>query len=89
MRVNEILQLLVTQRENPGFNLDLDRQYKEGRSVLHFCCVLGNLQGVKLLIEGGARADIRDKNGLTAMEDATLSKDCIESILKSRLERNF
>ena len=43
-----------------SLGLDMDHQDDKGRTLLHFMAVNGNLEGIKTLLDFGARDDIRD-----------------------------
>lgn len=49
-----------------GFNANA--QNLSGFTPLHFCVYCGNLAAAELLLSHGARADIRDSNGMTALD---------------------
>jgi ankyrin repeat protein len=82
MRATEVLQLILIQKDKYKLELDLNKQDKQGRTALHFCCALGDLEGVKLLITAKAATDITDNQGRTALQYAELDEDSIKCILK-------
>lgn len=71
-------------QEFPG---SLWRDFKGGdhkRTPLHFCCIYGFLEGIKLLLEYGANWDARDAEGNTCLHLCFQygNEDCIQDFLK-------
>lgn len=80
MRATEVLRLLVEQKMR-GADIDLNLADAKGRTALHYCFALGNLEGVKLLLAAGASLDCLDYRGLKPHQYINLEKDRVAKIL--------
>lgn len=81
MRATQVLQLLLAQRKEFNLSLDLDIQDEQGRTALHFCCALGNVEGVKALLAAGACKSSLDKQGRTPFAYTKLTERAVRHIL--------
>src|SRR5690606_15367458 len=65
---------------------DLDAQDKEGATPLHHSCLHGHREICKLLLQYGAKTDLKDHVGGTALISATYNKHegCVAEILDSK-----
>lgn len=45
----------------------IDEKDKEGNTALHYACRFGNVEAIKVLLKAGARTDLQDNDGNTAL----------------------
>ncbi|KAI6354593.1 hypothetical protein MCOR25_008537 [Pyricularia grisea] len=64
-------------------SIDINAQGQQGETALHDSCEGNDIRAVKILVSAGARCDIRNKDGRTALEIAELRKSTrISEVLK-------
>lgn len=71
--------------EQPGFNPDL--QDNSGKTVLHYALQNADEETVRDLLEMGARTDLVDADGNTALEIASAAVRPIRELMENHLKR--
>jgi len=79
LNFNEIIQLLIE------FNASVNATDAEGRSALHWCSKVNNLNGALLLIQAGANVNMQDNDEKTPLSSALselFTKDIADLLIK-------
>lgn len=73
-----LAEVLADVGAAPGFDgvndIDISTRGSRGQTPLHWMAYLGDVNGVRLLVEAGADANAVDHDGNTALHDAVLSR---------------
>ncbi|KAA0202889.1 hypothetical protein HAZT_HAZT002366 [Hyalella azteca] len=71
---------------SPG--LDPNANNYEGLTALHNCCIDGNIEMVKLLLDHGAKVNVSDKDGWTPLHAAATCgfTDIVKALIKAGAE---
>lgn len=79
LNFNNIISLLV------DYNVSVNATDNEGRSALHWCAKVNNVQGAYLLIQAGANVNMQDNDDKTPLSSALNelnTRECAELLIK-------
>jgi ankyrin repeat protein len=73
-----------------GVVWDLNSKNTLGDTPVHRAAACGNLTGLKILLEGGANAELKRKNGNTVLHSAAIfgNSDCVEFLIAHGVEHS-
>ena len=78
---SEVVTILLDKMTTIPRNID--KQYKEGKTALHYACRLGLESLVERILERGARVDMVDKDGDTVLHESARENYGVADILLS------
>jgi ankyrin repeat protein len=67
----------------------MNQKTNDGRTTLMLAAKWNHLSVVKLLVDSGASLDERDREGLTALHHAILYTECMDSLLKGKINAHL
>ncbi|MCD6047910.1 MAG: hypothetical protein K0S08_1557 [Gammaproteobacteria bacterium] len=82
LRDTEMAKYLIDLKLTGEASLDVNVRDRDGRTALHYACLLGDIETATLLVQAGAKILIEDNWGDTPLKLAYFSKNKLENHLE-------
>ncbi len=82
MRATDLITQLIAKKNTGEAEINLNAQDNNGRTALHFCCALGDAEGVRALLEAGASVEVVDKQGQLPFDYTSLGVASVRGTLE-------